>query len=216
MKLILRFLKPHLKLCVLTIVFMAINVINALIIPAFAAEMLNEGTTAGTGFSLLLQTGIKMAVAAVIAGLASIAGDYVCAELTSKVGADMRKSLYSKTLTLSGADFGSFGTASVTTRTVSDVTNIQFALLSCFQMVFPVPIIFVTSLILAFNKDRLNRIRHACAVLSDDGTDGNSDAPSRIGVLQPHTRNTRFFTHHCRHDRQGNGGTAKRHRGSGV
>lgn len=155
MKFILRFLKPHFNLCILTIVFMAIDVIGALIIPTFAAEMLNEGSTVGADLSILIHTGMKMAVAAVIAGVASIAGAYVCAEMTSRVGADIRKSLYQKTLMLPGADFGSFGTASVTTRTVSDVTNIQFALLSCFQMVFPVPIIFVTALILAFRKDRL-------------------------------------------------------------
>lgn len=153
MKFILRFLKPHWKLCAATMLFMAIDVIGALIIPTLAAEMLNEGTVAGTPLSSLINTGIKMAVAAAIAGCSAILGAYVCAELSSKVGADIRKALYQKTLSLSGADFGSFGTASVTTRTVSDVTNIQFALLSCFQMVFPVPIIFAVSLILAFQKD---------------------------------------------------------------
>lgn len=42
--------------------------------------------------------------------------------------------IYKKTLSLSGYDFRTFGTASVTTRTVSDITSIQFALLSCFQI----------------------------------------------------------------------------------
>ncbi len=154
MKLIFRFLKPHWKLCFFTIMFMIVDVIGALIIPTFAADMLNLGTM-GVEFSMLLSTALKMAVAALISGVATILGAYLCADLTSKVGADIRYELYKKTLSLSGYDFRTFGTASVTTRTVSDITNIQFALLSCFQMLFPVPVIFIVSLTLAFQKDWL-------------------------------------------------------------
>lgn len=154
MKLILRFLKPHWKLCLFTILFMIVDVVGALIIPTFAADMLNLGTM-GVEFSLLTNTAAKMGAAALISGLAAILGAYLCADLTSKIGADIRYELYKKTLRLSGYDFRTFGTASVTTRTVSDITNIQFALLSCFQMLFPVPVIFVVSLALAFQKDWL-------------------------------------------------------------
>lgn len=155
MKLILRFLKPHWKLCLITILFMIVDVVGALIIPTFAADMLNQGTTAGADFSTLVNTCAKMLIAALISGVATILGAYVCSDLTSKVGADIRSALYKKTLSLSGSDFRSFGTASVTTRTVSDITNIQFALLSCFQMLFPVPVIFIVSLVLTFRKDLL-------------------------------------------------------------
>lgn len=93
--------------------------------------MLNQGASADADFSLLVKTCIKMLIAALISGAATILGAYLCSKLTSRVGADIRKALYQKTLSLSGADFRSFGTASVTTRTVSDVNNIQMALLSC-------------------------------------------------------------------------------------
>ncbi len=155
MKTILRFLKPHWKLCVITILLSFIDVIGALVIPTYAADMLNIGTTAGAEFSALLTICIKMLIAAVISGAAMILGAYVCADLTSKVGADMRKALYEKSMRLSVADFRSFGTASLTTRTVSDITNIQFALSYCFQMLFPVPFIFVVSLVFAFRIDCL-------------------------------------------------------------
>lgn len=155
MKIILRFLKPHWKLCTITILLTFVDVIGALIIPTYASEMLNLGTAAGTNFSMLLNTCIKMLIAAIISGAAMITASYICADLTSKVGADMRNALYKKTMRLSVADFRSFGTASVTTRTVSDITNIQMALTNCFQMLFPVPIIFIVSLILAFRIDWL-------------------------------------------------------------
>lgn len=155
MKVILRFLKPHWKLCIITILLAFVDVVGALIIPTYAAEMLNQGTMPGADFSMLLNTCIKMVVAAAISGVAMIIGSYVCADLTSKVGADMRNALYQKSMSLSVADFRNFGTASVTTRTVSDITNIQFALGSCFQMLFPVPFIFIVSLVFSFSMDWL-------------------------------------------------------------
>lgn len=142
-------------MCVITVLLAFFDVVGALIIPTYAAEMLNRGTMLNADFSMLLNTCIKMVVAAAISGIAMLIGSYVCADLTSKVGADMRNALYKKSMSLSVADFRNFGTASVTTRTVSDITNIQFALGSCFQMLFPVPIIFVVSLILAFRMDWL-------------------------------------------------------------
>lgn len=41
MKLILRFLKPHWKLCLITILLIAIDVAGALIVPTLASRMLN-------------------------------------------------------------------------------------------------------------------------------------------------------------------------------
>lgn len=155
MKLILNFLKPHWKLCVLTVLFSAVDVISALLIPTYAGEMLNEGSVGGTSFDAILQTGIKMAVVAILSGAGAFVGAYCSALLTSRVGADMRKALYKKSLELSVCDFKEFGAASMTTRTVADIANIQFALLNILQMTLPVPIIFVVSLTLSFRKDWL-------------------------------------------------------------
>lgn len=155
MKLILRFLKPHLKLCVFTALFMAMDMVGMLLIPTYAAEMLNKGSSAVTGFNELLNTGIKMLTASVIAGFGAIIGGYVCAKLAARVGSDIRKAIYKKSLDLSVYDFQKFGTASMTTRTVSDVATVQFAVVSIFQMMLPVPIIFIVAIILSFMKDPL-------------------------------------------------------------
>lgn len=152
MKLILRFLKPHWKLCLVTVLLLIVDVVGALIIPTLASEMMKQGG-AGVDFQALLTTAIAMAVAAVISGAGGILSGYACAELVSRVAKDIRDALYKKSLDLAVSDFRTFGVASMTTRTVSDVTNIQFALMSSLQMVLPVPIVFVVSLILAFLKD---------------------------------------------------------------
>lgn len=153
MKLILKFLKPHWRLCIVTLLCMVADVVGALLIPTYAGEMLNEGTADGTTLNDLITTALKMAGVALLSGGGAFIGAYCCSLLTSRVATDMRKAVYKKSLSLSVSDFRTFGTASMTTRTVSDIANIQFALLSIFQMMLPVPVIFAVSLVLSFQKD---------------------------------------------------------------
>lgn len=153
MKLILRFLKPHWRLCLFTTLFMAMDMVGMMLIPTYAAEMLNKGSSAVTGFGELLNTAVRMLAASAIAGIGAIIGGYTCARLAAKVGADIREAVYRKSLELSVSDFQTFGTASMTTRTVSDVATIQFAVVSIFQMLLPVPVIFLAAIILTFGKD---------------------------------------------------------------
>ncbi len=155
MKLILKFLKPHWKLCLITILLMSVEMIGALLVPTFAGTMLNKGSSINTDFNELVQTAIKMALVSIITGIGSIIGSYTCARLSSEVGANIREALYEKTLDLSVFDFQTFGTASMTTRITSDISNIQMAVVNIFQMILPVPVIFTVSLFLAFSKDWL-------------------------------------------------------------
>lgn len=55
MKLVLGFLKPHWKLCTLTVFLIFIDVVGALIIPTFAAELMNEAQR-GMEFNTLIIT----------------------------------------------------------------------------------------------------------------------------------------------------------------
>ena len=152
MNLILRFLKPHWKLCLITVVLLIVDVAGALFIPTLVAEMLNDGTS-GASFDAIVRTGIHMAAVSVLAGVCAILGGYASATLAAQVGKDMREAIYAKSLKLSVYDFRQFGTASITTRTISDITTIQFALTSTIQMVIPIPVICVLALALTFGLD---------------------------------------------------------------
>ena len=96
MKVILQFLKPHRKLCIVTILLFLVDIVGALIIPTYAAQMLNISTLEGTAFNTLLMICVKMLAAAVISGISMILSSYLCADLTSKVAADMKNALYKK------------------------------------------------------------------------------------------------------------------------
>ena len=152
MKLILKFMKPYKKLFALTLILLFVDVIGALYIPTLVADMMNKGA-AGTSLNALYTTGFQMAIASILSGIGAIWGGYTCASLASKVCRDIRNAIYEKSLTLSIYDFKQFGTASITTRTISDITTIQMALISFIQMVLPVPAIFVVALFLTIQLD---------------------------------------------------------------
>lgn len=155
MRIIIYYIKKNWKLTLITILLSFVDVIAALLIPTYTAKLLNIASLVEPSNYMLKITFIKMVVVSIISIVATIISTYLCANLTSKIGADMRKDIYEKSLYLSVLDFKNFGTSSVTTRTVSDISNIQFALTSCFQMLLPVPVIFIVSLILAFRIDIL-------------------------------------------------------------
>ena len=152
MKLILRFMKPYRGLFILTLLFIVLDVIGALYIPTLVAQMMNEGTS-GSTIDDLYNTGIHIVIASLISGIGAILGGYTCSLLASKVCKDIRDALYEKSLKLSIYDFKQFGTASITTRTISDITTIQTAFISVIQMVLPVPVIFTVALFLTFHLD---------------------------------------------------------------
>ncbi len=134
---------------------MMMEMVGALLVPTFAGEMINQGQISDTTFHTLLITAIKMISVSIFAAVGAIIGGYTCALLASKVGNDMRKDIYKKSLELSMYEFQSFGTASMVTRTILDISNIQVAVVNIFQIVLPVPVIFIVSLILSFRLDWL-------------------------------------------------------------
>lgn len=154
MKLMTQFIKPYRKLLIFTILLIFLDVIGALYIPTLVAEMLNQGTS-GSTMNNLYMTGIQIVIASLVSGVGAILGGYTCAVLSSKVCKDIRDALYQKSLKLSVYDFKQFGTASITTRTISDVTNIQTAFISVVQMVLPVTAIFIIAIILTFRLDTM-------------------------------------------------------------
>lgn len=152
MKLIFRFIRPHWKLFVLTMLMLVIDAGGALYIPTLMADMLNVGV-AGGDVDYLIQKGLQMLGMSLLSGAGAILGGYACADLSAKIGRDMRNAIYKKTLALSVFDYRQFGTASITTRTLSDVTHIQQAVVMCVQIILPVPIISAIALFLAFRID---------------------------------------------------------------
>lgn len=152
MKIILKFLKLYYKSCILIVLLMTIDMLGAILIPTLVGKMLDDIVNDKDKQKLIL-FGVEIAVVSIISALSAIAGGYVSSRLASNVGCDIRKSLYKKTLEMSITDFKNYGVASLTNRSISDINNIQLAILNIFQMVLPVPIVFAITITFAFIID---------------------------------------------------------------
>ncbi len=152
MKLILHFLKPYRWICVFTILAMLLDVAGGLLVPRLTADMINIGVES-RGLDYMIGKGIAMLTVTVFSGAGALLGSWLCADLSAKIGEDMRNAVYEKSLTFSAHDFEQFGTGSMITRTLNDINIIQQSVVWCIQMVLPVPAVCIMGVGMAFAID---------------------------------------------------------------
>lgn len=153
MKTILRFLKPYKRLCLFTILVMFLDVAGGLLIPTITADIINAGV-GGRNMDYLLNRGGLMLLVTLVTSMGGLLGSYLSADLSAKIGRDMRNQLYDKSLTFSSYDFEQFGTGSMITRTMNDINVIQQGIVWVIQMVLPVPAVCMMGIVMAFSIDR--------------------------------------------------------------
>lgn len=163
MKTLLSFLKPYKKQCILILLIVLIDVGGSLLIPTITADMINLAIS-GDNFHTLIWRGILMLVIALLSGVLTLVGSWLCARLSADFGRDLRNALYDQSLKFSASDFEEFGTASMITRTLNDINIIQQAFINFIQMILPVPVMCVLGIAFSF------RINHTMGVLILVGT----------------------------------------------
>ena len=152
MKHIFRFIRPYKRLTVLALLFVILDVLGALIIPTITADMINVGVGNGD-LDYIIEKGIWMLIVTVLSGASALMGSYLSAKLSAQIGRDMRNALYEKSLDFSIHDFDQYGTGSMITRILSDVSVIQQAVVWCVTMVLPVPALSLMGIAMAFSID---------------------------------------------------------------
>lgn len=164
MRTIFHFLKPYKALFAFTLFFTIADVVGALIIPTLTADMINTGV-GSRDLPYILRIGTVMVAVTILAGLSALAGSYLCARLSAKLGRDIRNALYQKSLAFSVDDFEEYGTSSMVTRTLNDVSIVQQAFVWCMQLVLPVPALAVSGILMAFSIQPSMGVMLTAAVL---------------------------------------------------
>lgn len=152
MKIILRFIRPYRALSAFALLFVILDVLGALVIPTITADMINVGVGSGD-LGYIVEKGTLMLIVTILAGASALLGSYLSARLSALIGRDMRNALYEKSLTFSVHDFEQYGTGSMITRSLNDVSVIQQAVVWCIMMVLPVPALSVMGIVMAFAID---------------------------------------------------------------
>lgn len=152
MKVIFEFLKPYKKLVIFVLLVMVLDVAGGLLIPTITANIINNGVSSGD-MDYIIRQGLLMVGVSVVTGFGALAGSYLCASLSSKVGRDIRNAIYDKSLEFSSSDMEQFGTGSMITRTLNDVNVLQQGIVMFIQMVLPVPVVCAMGIVMGFMID---------------------------------------------------------------
>lgn len=149
-----RFLKPYKKVAIVILLFTFLQTLGTLYIPALTAEIVNNGVAKGD-ISYIIRTGAFMLLTVALTAAAAVAGSRLSANLSSGFAKDIREAMFIKAQEFSINDFNKIGTASMITRTTSDVTLIGQTTVMFIQMLLPAPIMAIGGLCLAFAKDKV-------------------------------------------------------------
>ncbi|EQF26235.1 ABC transporter family protein [Clostridioides difficile CD160] len=157
MKKLIRFLKPYRVLIVTVLMFTFLQTLGTLYIPTLTASIVNNGVVKGD-VDYIVKTGLIMLIAAGITALSAVLVCKVSSNLSSGFCRDIREAVFIKSQDLSINDFNKIGTASMITRSTSDITLIGQSLFMFIQLVLPAPIITVSGLFLAYSIDKVMTI----------------------------------------------------------
>lgn len=154
MKTLIPYLKPYRWQCLAMMLITLADVGGSLLVPTITADMINAAVSGGNNMRGIVIRGIIMLLTALLSGGLTLLGGWLCARISANLGRDLRNAVYNRSLDFSASDFENFGTASMITRTLSDISVIQQAFVSFVQMILPVPVMCILGVIFSF---RINR-----------------------------------------------------------
>lgn len=141
-------IKLSVKHLIMLVVFMLISSVAQMLVPALLSKMIDDGVSGGNE-SLIITIAIAMIVLSVLACVTNVIATNVSAKVTTKFSADIRKEVFYKVQNFSAAEIDKFGTASLITRSTTDVTTIQTFMSMLLRLGLLAPMMAVVGLILS-------------------------------------------------------------------
>ncbi len=127
---------------------MLLSAVTAMLLPTALASMIDIGV-AGENRNTILIIAVVMATLAILGCLFNMAATVLSAKVSTKFAADLRREIFHQVQDFSAAEMERFGTASLVTRSTSDVTNIQMFLSLLLRLGVTAPLMAVAGLVLS-------------------------------------------------------------------
>jgi ATP-binding cassette subfamily B protein len=100
----------------------------------------------------IMRVGGVMLLLTLLSGMCTIAVGYLSARTAAGAARDIRHNLFRKVESFSNAEFDTFSTASLITRSTNDITQVQMVIIMGLRMVFFAPIMGIGGVIRAVGK----------------------------------------------------------------
>ena len=134
---------------ILTLIFIAFEVIIEVFIPFITADLVNN-IKAGVPINEVIKTGLILIVLAVLSlACGGIAG-FTCANASAGFAKNLRFDMFKKIQSYSFGNIDKFSSTSLVTRLTTDITNVQMSYMMLIRTAVRSPMMFVFSIIMAY------------------------------------------------------------------
>ncbi|MGC6769381.1 ABC transporter ATP-binding protein [Enterococcus sp. LJL128] len=141
--------KMSISKAVVAIVFLLIQAGCDLYIPTLTANMINQGVVASDMNAILRIGGIMLSFS-LASFAAALLNTYLSAQVSYRLGNDLREAIYKKIIAFSNVEFDRFSASSLITRNTNDVTQVQNLVEMGLKFLILTPIYLVGGLYLSF------------------------------------------------------------------
>ena len=124
MKTIFSKVKLKSRQIILLFALVLLSAIGQMLLPSFLAQMISHGVAEGEN-SVIWMYAIIMAGVTVFSCIISFLSVKIASYISTDFAAQLRNQVFSKVQEFSAAEMDKFGTASLVTRSTSDITNVQ-------------------------------------------------------------------------------------------
>jgi len=147
-----RYLKPYTAAIITVLILMTLHSLADLYLPSLMAEMVNEGILGGNT-SLILHKGAIMLAIAGASVVCAIIAQFFSSRTQSGFSRRVRELLFSRAENFSASEFDHFGSASLITRTTSDVVQVQQIVGVMLTMMLRAPVMCIGGIFMALSHD---------------------------------------------------------------
>ena len=129
------------------------TILHQITVSAITSEYSSLGADIGRfQTNYILRVGAQMLVVSLLSLVASIVVSYLASLSSASIARDIRSGVFRKVTDFSNAEFESFSTASLITRTTNDVDQVRMAIFMLIRMGFQAPLIGGLGIVRALEK----------------------------------------------------------------
>ena len=147
MKLILSYIRRHLGIFMISMLFLTLEAFADLLQPTFMAHIVDDGVK-NADTSRILYYGYVMLAIALGGAAAAVMRNIFASKTSQTIGMELRSDMYRKVQSLSQENIDRLQQASIITRITNDVTQVQDFINSCMRIMVKAPITCVGAIIL--------------------------------------------------------------------
>lgn len=153
MKDLLKYMKPYKKYIGAIVTLTFFNALGELFLPSLMSKIVDMGIIKGD-IPYIVKTGGFMLLVAAFSGASIIASAYLSSKTAMSFSRDLRKEVFTKVESLSLGEFNEIGTASLITRNINDIAQVQQVAIMSLRMMIRAPLMLVGGIIMAVSKNK--------------------------------------------------------------